>query len=116
MSDCNQECCDCNQNNGPSPKEIAFFISEIANVAIKLKENGILSQSTIDHANEVAITALNKVEEIISNVDAVKAAGNNDQNSTPVAPTPVEVPAPYVMPDPQPVDPMDPTTDGTETK
>lgn len=90
-------CCNCNcnnnQNNGPSPKEIADFIKEVAGVALKLKDGGIISQETIDHANHVAITALDKVQEILQNVDAQKvASGNNNQNNNYQPPMPTPMP------------------------
>lgn len=79
--------CNCqNQNNDPTPKEIGEFIKDVSDVTINLKNSGILSQETIDHANRVAITALDKVKEILENIDAKKVANGDNKDTPPTEP------------------------------
>ena len=114
-NNCQGNCqnCNCqNQNNGPSPKEIGDFIKEVAGVVVKLKDGGIISQETIDHANHVAITALDKVQEILQNIDAKKVAdgnnnnnNNNNNNPMPTPMPPINNPMPMPVPMPMPEDP-----------
>ena len=88
----NLNCCggNCNQNSEPKPQEISQFIKDISNVIINLKKYEILSQSTIDHANDVAVSALNKVEELIKNIP-VKNQVQEEAPLKPEAPTSPEV-------------------------
>lgn len=95
MEQCNPNCC--NQPD-PTPKNIADAIKELAGVVIKLKDAGIISQETIDHANRVAITGLDKIQEIIQNVDAQKVASNKNEPN----PMPMPNPMPPVWVDPMP--------------
>ena len=100
---CNCQNCNCqNQNsNNATPDQIGVLITDVSNAIIALKTAGIIEQSTIDLANVVAITALNKLEEILQNVDAQKVNNKNNNNNQPI-PAPMPVYVPVVTPTPMP--------------
>ena len=76
-----------NDNNSPTPEEIAKAISSFATTAIGLHEAKILSDDNITKANAIFGDFLDKVKAKVDSLDFTKQ-DNQNQNNVPPAPMP----------------------------
>ena len=70
----NCENCTC-QNNDPTPDQIAFVVEKFAEAAVLLHKNKILSEDVITKANEIALIALDKLSDVVKNMNLNKNDG-----------------------------------------